>query len=82
MKEEVQKWLELMRPAFLRHKGDIQLVDVDEQTGVVRVRLEGACHGCEMSTFTLKAGVEATLVEEVPGVTEVVAISEESHVAV
>ena len=82
MKEQVQIWLERMRPAFLRHKGDIELVDVDEVTGIVQVRLQGACRGCEMSTITLKAGVEATLIEEVPGVTEVVAIQEESHVAV
>ncbi|MEK7105194.1 MAG: NifU family protein [Patescibacteria group bacterium] len=74
MREQVEKWLEYMRPAFVRHRGDIQLVDVDEATGIVRVKLEGACKDCAMSTITLKAGVEATLLEEVPGVTEVVAV--------
>ncbi len=74
MKDEVEKWLTYMRPAFQRHKGDITLVDVDETTGVVRVRLEGQCKGCALSDMTLKAGVEATLLEEVPGVTEVVAV--------
>lgn len=63
-----------MRPAFERHRGNITLVDVDEATGIVRVRLEGACKGCAMSTLTLKAGVEATLLQEVAGVTEVVAL--------
>lgn len=85
MREQVEIWLERMRPAFLRHRGNIELVDVDEATGVVKVRLQGACKGCAMSTLTLKAGVEATLLEEVPGVTEVVAVDEveeESHVAI
>ena len=82
MKEQVEKWLEYMRPAFQRHKGDITLVDVDEKTGIVRVRLEGTCKGCALSDMTLKAGVEATLIDEVPGVTEVIAIEEESHALV
>ncbi|MEK9130969.1 MAG: NifU family protein [Patescibacteria group bacterium] len=82
MKEQVEKWLAYMRPAFQRHKGDIALVDVDEASGIVRVRLEGACKGCEMSMITMKAGVEATLVAEVPGVKEVIAISDEVHAIV
>ena len=34
-------------------------------------RLVGACHGCPASTMTLKAGIEATLKEQVPEVTRV-----------
>lgn len=82
MREEVEKWLAYMRPAFVRHRGDITLVDVDEASGVVRVKLEGACKGCEMSTITMKAGVEATLIAEVPGVKEVIAVNQTTHAAV
>lgn len=74
MREKVESLMAMMRPAFARHGGNIALVDVDEATGIVRVRLEGACKGCAMSTLTLKAGVEATLLSEVPGVREVVAV--------
>ncbi len=63
-----------MRPAFQRDGGDIELVDIDESTGLVSVRMSGACKGCPMSEITLKAGVEATLIENVPGVTEVIAV--------
>lgn len=82
MKEQVEHWLAYMRPAFQRHKGDITLVDVDEASGIVRVKLEGACKGCEMSTITMKAGVEATLIAEVPGIKEVIAVNDEIHAIV
>ncbi len=74
MQEMIEKLLNDMRGAFLRHKGDIEFVSVNEETGVVAVRMKGACKGCPMSGLTLKAGVEATLMSEVPGVTEVIAV--------
>ena len=74
MKDKVEQLLADMRPAFQRDGGDIALVNIDETTGVVSVRMSGACKGCPMSEITLKAGVEATLVEMVPGVTEVIAV--------
>lgn len=74
MHDQIEACLEKMRPAFKRDGGNITLVGFDEKTGIVNVRLEGACKGCPMSQITLKAGVEAMLVDEVPGVTEVVAV--------
>jgi Fe-S cluster biogenesis protein NfuA len=44
------------------------------KTGVVKVRLMGACGSCPMSQLTLKRGVEARLKAKVPGVKEVVAV--------
>jgi Fe-S cluster biogenesis protein NfuA len=70
MKEEVIAALETIRPALQADGGDVELVDVTED-GVVRVRLQGACHGCPMAQMTLKDGIERALKEQVPGVTEV-----------
>ena len=70
MKEEVIAALETIRPALQADGGDVELVDVTED-GVVRVRLQGACHGCPMAQMTLKDGIERVLKEQVPGVTEV-----------
>ena len=50
------------------------MVDFDEATGVVRVRLEGACRGCPMSKITLKMGIENLLKHYVPEVTRVEAV--------
>jgi len=41
---------------------------------VVKVQLQGACHGCPMSQMTLQMGIKTNLQEMVPGVTDVVAV--------
>ena len=72
MKEEVEKALDLIRPALQADGGNVELVDVDEETGTVKVKLVGACGSCPMSQLTLRMGVERVLKENVPGVKEVV----------
>jgi Fe-S cluster biogenesis protein NfuA len=71
MKDRVEEALELIRPALQNDGGDIELIDVDEATGVVTVKLVGACGGCPMSQMTLKMGVERVLKEQVPEVSAV-----------
>ncbi len=70
MKEEVEKALEKLRPSLQADGGNVELVEVTKD-GVVKVRLVGSCAGCPMSQMTLKAGVEAVLKQEVPGVKKV-----------
>ncbi len=74
MKEKVQKALDQVRPMLQQDGGDVELVDVDEETGIVNVRLTGACKGCPMSQITLKAGIERYLKSEVPEVSSVEAV--------
>jgi Fe-S cluster biogenesis protein NfuA len=74
MRQLIEKVLETVRPALRMDGGNIELIGVDEKTGVVQVRMQGACVGCPMSQITLKMGVEAALIDAVPGVTEVVAV--------
>ena len=71
MQEQVVQSLEKVRPALQAEGGDVELVEVDEATGVVRVRLTGACGSCPMASMTLKQGIERVLKQEVPGVSEV-----------
>ena len=66
--------LERIRPAMQMDGGDIHLVDWNEQQGLVRVALSGACNGCHMSTMTMTLGVERTLKSLVPEVLAVEAI--------
>ena len=40
----------------------------DYQNGIVYVKLLGACIGCTSADATLRDGIEAILLEEVPGV--------------
>ena len=73
-KTKVEEALKQVRPALQRDGGDIELVSVEE-TGVVKVRLKGACGSCPMSTMTLKMGVEKYLKEQLPEVKEVVQVA-------
>ncbi len=74
MKEEVEKALDTIRPALQNDGGDVELVDVNEETGTVKVKLTGACGSCPMSQLTLRMGVERVLKEQVPAVKEVVPV--------
>jgi len=74
MKEKVEKVLEKVRPSLRFDGGDVELVDVDEKEGIVKVKLTGACRGCPMSQMTLTLGVEKAIREEVPGIKKVVAV--------
>ena len=72
MREKIEAILNKIRPSIAMDGGNIELVDFDEQTGVVRVRLMGACHGCPMAQFTLKDVVETSLCRFFPCVKQVV----------
>jgi Fe-S cluster biogenesis protein NfuA len=71
LKERVQKVIEKVRPALEADGGGIELVDILEDEKVVLVNLTGACHGCPMSTMTIKGYVEKVLKEEIPELNEV-----------
>ncbi len=70
-KEQVQDALNKVRPSLQADGGDVELVDVDEPAGLVKVRLQGACAGCPMSQMTLKMGIEKMLKQNVPEVQSV-----------
>ena len=74
MQDKVIEVLDKVRPSLVAHGGDVELVGVNANDGLVSVRLTGACGGCPMATMTLKAGIEKMLKEEIPEVKEVVAV--------
>ena len=73
LREKVESALAKVRPSLQADGGDVELVDVDE-SGVVKVNLQGACAGCPMSQMTLKMGIEKILKQNVPEVTSVEAV--------
>ncbi len=73
--EQVIDVINRIRPYLNSDGGDVEFVRFEN--GIVYVKLVGACAGCAMQDATLKDGLEALLLEEVPGVIEVVNVSEE-----
>ena len=75
VRERVEAVLDLIRPNLQADGGDVELVDVVD--GVVKVRLQGACHGCPMAAMTLQMGIERVIKKEVPEITAVENVPDE-----
>ncbi len=60
-----------VRPAVAQDGGDILFDAFDAETGVLTLRMRGACAGCPSSTATLKSGVEQMMKHYIPEVTRV-----------
>ncbi|HSF30944.1 MAG TPA: iron-sulfur cluster assembly accessory protein [Candidatus Tectomicrobia bacterium] len=61
---------EHINPALADHGGYVVLLDVKDD--IAYVALGGGCQGCGMADVTLKQGIEALIMEEVPGIRQVV----------
>uniref|UniRef100_A0A1J3CWV3 NifU-like protein 4, mitochondrial n=1 Tax=Noccaea caerulescens TaxID=107243 RepID=A0A1J3CWV3_NOCCA len=60
-----------IRPAVQDDGGDIEYCGFDPESGIVKLRMQGACSGCPSSSVTLKSGIENMLmhyISEVKGV--------------
>jgi len=68
---QVEQILDEVREPLILHGGNVELVSANPETGLVEVRLHGACVGCPMAEVTLKGGIEATLIEKIPQIKEV-----------
>lgn len=57
-----------IRPAVQDDGGDIEYRGFDPETGIVKLKMQGACSGCPSSSVTLKSGIENMLMHYVPEV--------------
>ena len=74
MRSQVETVIDVIRPALQADGGDVSLREVDEATGLVTVKLIGACGTCPVSNDTLKVGIERIMKDRVEGVTSVEAV--------
>lgn len=72
----IEDALNQLRPYLEADNGNVSLVEVTEDM-VVKLRFHGACRGCSMSTMTLRAGIEQTILRMVPEIKSVEAIDQE-----
>jgi Fe-S cluster biogenesis protein NfuA len=63
-KDQVESILGRVRPFLQADGADIEVVEVDGHSAVLRVT--GVCAGCPSALMTLHAGVETALREEIP----------------
>lgn len=65
---------EQIRPALASHGGNIELMDIDDDT--VFIKLSGGCHGCSSSQTTVKQGIETLLKQKFPFIQRVVDVTD------
>jgi Fe-S cluster biogenesis protein NfuA len=74
LEKEILKALESIRPFLQADNGDVEIVEVSND-GIVKVKLTGECENCPMSVITLRAGIERSLMRQVPGIKRIEAVA-------
>ncbi|MBE3595286.1 MAG: NifU family protein [Candidatus Carbobacillus altaicus] len=72
IERRVRRVIEQLRPTIQRDGGDIELVDIMDDT--VHIRFHGTCIICPSSEVTLKAGIEQAITSMVPEIKEVIRV--------
>jgi Fe-S cluster biogenesis protein NfuA len=72
LEERADRALDKIRPAIAADGGDVWLIRVENTTAYVQML--GACGGCPASHLTLKNGIEAAILADVPEITSVEAV--------
>jgi Fe-S cluster biogenesis protein NfuA len=60
----IARALDKVRPFLASHGGGVTVLGIAD--GVIRLRLEGSCHGCQSSTVTMKLAIEKAIEEAAP----------------
>ncbi|HBV33261.1 TPA: hypothetical protein DIC39_02700 [Patescibacteria group bacterium] len=71
---EISKIKEILaqtEPYVVGHGGHLEFVSWQPESGVVEVKLEGACETCVLSEITIKFGLAEALQKQLPQVKEV-----------
>jgi Fe-S cluster biogenesis protein NfuA len=70
----LERSLEKIRPYLRADGGDVKFVRMKEN-GTLELQWQGTCLTCPMSVMTLRAGVERVLLNDLPEVKRVEAVS-------
>lgn len=66
---KIEKVLDTIKPVLANHKGDVELIDVDNNQ--VFLVFKGSCVGCKFSTTTMKDLIQKEIQKHYPELTVV-----------
>ena len=72
--QRVDQALDDIRPHLQGDGGNIEIVEITAQNEL-RIKWLGTCESCNMSTMTMRAGVEQAVRAKVPEIVRVVAVN-------
>jgi Fe-S cluster biogenesis protein NfuA len=76
LNQRIEDTLSQLRPYLEADNGNVRFIEVTDDM-IVRLKLEGACSSCSMSSMTLKAGIEQSLIKAIPEIKGVEAVHED-----
>lgn len=71
--EKIIEIIEKLKPYLINDGGNIEFIKYED--GIVYIKMLGACANCQMLDLTLKEGIEAAIISEVPEVKGVVNVA-------
>lgn len=74
LEKKVRDVLDRIRPYLQIDGGDIEFVKVTSD-GFVEVKLIGSCSDCPLKAMTLRAGIERAIMQEIPQIKRIEAVS-------
>lgn len=73
VRERLEQLLaQMINPSLAAHGGFAELVDVIDGDTKAVITMGGGCQGCAVSAMTLREGIQKSILEYVPEITEVV----------
>lgn len=70
--KKIQEIIDKLRPFLINDGGNIEFVKFEDN--VVYIRMMGACANCQMLDITLRDGIAAAIINEIPDVVDVINI--------
>ena len=70
--QKIQEIIDKLRPFLINDGGNIEFIKYENN--IVYIKLMGACANCQMIDLTLKDGIAAAIMSEVPEVKDVINI--------
>jgi Fe-S cluster biogenesis protein NfuA/nitrite reductase/ring-hydroxylating ferredoxin subunit len=71
LEDRVRRALDSVRPYLASHGGDVEVLAIDGDEGVVALRMLGSCDGCASSSVTLELAVQAAIEEAAPEIARI-----------
>lgn len=70
---KIQEIIDKLRPFLINDGGNIEFVKYEDN--IAYIRMMGACANCQMLDITLRDGIAAAIMNEIPEVKDVININ-------
>lgn len=72
IEDKIKEVIDNLRPYLISDGGNVEYVKYED--GIVYIKMQGACANCGLVDVTIKDGIEAVLMDEIPEIKGVINI--------